>query len=148
MHEFIRTYYFMLFVMRIFHSSEIERDEQKPERKRKSQRNGTDSKIKLRLKADFVELPDDDSKELKVAKNFVSMMKERIPFLNKTTTIREDNIVKTLTAHEFNIHYLAKEGVRYPLMVEDKHGLGLLVPQLPFSVDDVASLVGKLLFVN
>ena len=148
MHEFIRTYYFMLFVMRIFHSSEIERDEQKPERKRKSQRNGTDSKMKLRLKADFVELPDDDSKELKVAKNFVSMMKERIPFLNKTTTIREDNIVKTLTAHEFNIHYLAKEGVRYPLMVEDKHGLGLLVPQLPFSVDDVASLVGKLLFVN
>ncbi|XP_071487363.1 histone lysine demethylase PHF8-like [Diadema antillarum] len=54
-----------------------------------------------------------------------------------------DEIILRLRGHELTVEYLDKNGFRTPIIVDDKEGLGLIVPPPTFTVADVEQYVGS-----
>lgn len=54
-----------------------------------------------------------------------------------------DEIILRTTGHDLSERYLEKKGFKVPILVENKEGLGLLVPPPTFTVSDVEQYVGE-----
>ncbi|KAH3886544.1 hypothetical protein DPMN_010555, partial [Dreissena polymorpha] len=51
--------------------------------------------------------------------------------------------VQYLRGEEFNLRYMQENGLKFPILFEEKAGLGLRVPSLNFKVSDVKACVGS-----
>ena len=63
--------------------------------------------------------------------------------LKRKTFRSGDEVVVKLHGSELTKDYLDRHGFGSPIVVENKDGLGLIVPPSTFSVSDVERYVGK-----
>lgn len=54
-----------------------------------------------------------------------------------------EDVVYRLRGQQLTLPYIIANGFTKPLLVEDKHGLDLIVPQYTFNVLDVENYVGE-----
>lgn len=76
-------------------------------------------------------------KETRAAKKFLEILKEK--------KFSRANVVRKLSPDECNVSFIEREGLRYPIMVDDHSDLGMIMPS-SFTVNDVRDLVGNRIF--
>jgi len=64
-----------------------------------------------------------------------------IPFF--ILSCSSDRVIKKLKGHMLDREYIDKNGFKSPIIIKDKAGLDLKVPDPSFTVDDVEVAVGK-----
>ena len=67
--------------------------------------------------------------------------------LKKKKILDSEGIVKRLKGDELTVDYLNEHGLVQPILVEDKDGLGIVVPDDTFTILDVEKHVGVLMNV-
>ena len=82
----------------------------------------------------------DGNKESKVATNFLKYLEEK--------KISNENVAKTLNGNEWNIEYVEKYGINYPIKFDNVDGLDMKLPPSNFSLESIKALVGPKTLIN